>query len=112
MCIFAKTIAAANSSSIQQLLLMLLLLFMLLHGSPEIGNIKRSQGGCGSGSKSALIQEIFNIAVKGRMANGALATRPYIYLYIFLLFSTGLCKHVRLDKGDSYNFAHDFERTE
>ena len=58
---------------------------MLLHVNPETGSSKRSQGGCGSGSTSALIQEIFNIAVKGRRADGALETPPYIYIHIFLL---------------------------
>ena len=54
---------------------------MLLDANAETGSSKRSQGGCGSGSTSALIQEIFNIAVKERRADGALATPPYIYIY-------------------------------
>ena len=83
---------------------------MLLHVSPEIVNSKRSQVGCGSGTTSALTQRIFNNALTGRMADGALAARPYMYLYIFYPFTiagrTGLWKHVRLDTGDSYPSRH------
>ena len=72
---------------------------MLLHVNPETGSSKRSEGGCGSGSTSALVQEIFNIAVKGRRVDGALATPSYIYIYIyiFLFFSKGYMADVSLE---------------
>ena len=55
----------------------------IVHVNPETGSSKRSQVGCGSGSTSALIQ-LFDIAMKGCRAVGALAAQPCIYIYIYI----------------------------